>query len=142
MAWLEDRELLPDVAAAAKAEAAHHLGREVADDVAEEIGRHHHAVVFRVLQHPHGDGVHVGVVHLDTGVLTSDAFAGFQEHALGGADDVRLVNDGHLRIPEFFRVVKGSPDDAVAAFLGVDLASDGVLVAGDVGEMREGLAEL
>ena len=142
--WLGSKtpSFVADVGRAGEAQAADHLRREVADDVAEEIRRHQDAVALGILQQPHGDGVDVGVVHRDAGVLLRDALAGLEEHALGGAHHVGLVDDGDLGIAVLLRVLEGGADDPVAALPRVDLAGDGELVARNVGEVRERLAQL
>ena len=96
VAWLEDRQPVADIARAAKPKSTHHLRRQVRDDVAEHIGGHQHIVVHRILQQPHADGVHVGVIHLYLGEVLVHLAGDLEEHALGGAHHVGLVDHGHL----------------------------------------------
>ena len=112
---LEHGQLLPDVAGAAEAQAAHHLGAEVGDDVAVEVGSHQHVVVERVLEQPHADGVDVGVVDRDVGVVLGHFPRRLQEQAVGGPDHVGLVDDGHFLAPELARELEGRPGDALRA---------------------------
>ena len=121
---LEDRQLLADVARAAKAQPAHHLRRQVRDDVAEHVGGHQHIIVLRVLQQPHADGIHVGIVHLDLREILVDFLGNIQEHAFGGAHHVGLVDDGHFLAAVLAGKLKRRPDDALGAFAGDDLVRD------------------
>jgi hypothetical protein len=82
---------------------------------------------------------HVGVVHLDAGVVLGHTLGDLQEHAFGGAHDVGLVDGGDLGIVEFFGVFEGGADDPLAALAGVDLAGNGVVVGVVLGEVGEGL---
>ena len=139
---LEHGQLGADVARAAEAEAADHLGAQVGNDVAVEVGRDQHVVVEGVLQQPHRHGVNVGVVHLDFGEVLGHGLGGFQEQPVGGAHDVGLVDDGDLLALVLAGELEGGADDALRAGPGIDLAGDGVLVQRDLGERGERLGEL
>jgi len=139
---LEHGQLLADVAGAAEAEAAHHLGAEVADDVPVQVRRHQHVVVERILQEPHAHGVDVGVVGGDAGVALGHFLEGLEEQPVGGADHVGLVDAGHLLPVELLRELEGGPDDPFGALLGVDLRRDRVLIEGHVLEGGERFRDL
>ena len=138
MRRLEHGELFSDVSGAAKAEPANHLGAEVGNDVAVEVGRHQHVVVERVLQQPHGDGVDVGIVHGDVREVLRHLARRLQEQAVGCAHHVGLVHYRNFLAPELPGELEGCADDPLRALLRVDLAGDRVLIAGQVLERLEG----
>ena len=120
------RPMLPEQP---KPEAADHLGAQVGDDVAEQVGGHQHVVVERVLEQPHAHGVDVGVVHRDVRKIFRHLAGFLQEQPVRGPYDVGLVDHRDLLASVLARELEGGRDDPLRAALGVDLAGDGVLVA-------------
>jgi hypothetical protein len=133
----EHREPVADVGRAPEPQPADHLRAEVRHDVAVQVGRHQHVVVEGVLQQPHRDGVHVGIVHRDVGELVRDVPRGLEEQPVGGTDHVGLVDDRDLPPPEAARELEGGAYDALGPLLRVHLARHGVGVEGNVAERPE-----
>jgi len=161
-----------DVAGGGEAESTGELGREVADNVAEEIVGDDDVELAGVADEFHGEGVYIKVAGIDVGEFGADGFedalpevvgeshgVGFVGHAeaegrtarngcatgggcVAGADVVlgRLPAGATKRIggdagEDGFGgagvgagVVEGVADDAVYAFVGVDVFLDGDFV--------------
>ena len=134
---LEDRGLGADVGARRDAETADQPGREVADDVAVQVGQDEHVVQLGLLDELHAHVVDDAVLELDPAlVLGGDGPAALEEEPVGQLHDVGLV-DGRDLVPAVGdRVLEGVPGDPLRRLAGDDLdalrgiAADHVLDAG------------
>src|SRR5450631_4904311 len=95
MRWLEDRNLVPDVAGRREAQTADQPGEGVGDHVAEQVRRDHHSIVLGILGQPHGLRVDVGGPQRDARVVLRDRPGFILHHAGGLAQHVWLLADGH-----------------------------------------------
>ena len=104
---------------------------EVGDDVAEHVRRDHDVEPLRVLDEPHGDRVHEGVLGRDGGVRGRDVGEDLAPEPVDVREDVRLVDRRDLPLPplgELERVLHhparplaGHDPDLVREFLRVGL---------------------
>ena len=138
---LEGEAAVAYVAGTPESQASDHLGRQVRDDVAVEVRRDEHIVVEGVLQEPHRHRVDVRIVDRDAGVVLRDLARGFEEEAVGRANDVRLVDDRHLLPARPLREFERGADYPLRALLRVDLARHGILVGRKRSEGFEGLRQ-
>src|SRR5664280_1053089 len=95
MRGLEHCNFLADIAGRRKTKAPNQSRERVADDIAEQVAGHDHAILFGVLGQPHGLRVDVGGPQRNLAVLLLHFLGGFFHHAGSFAQHVGLLADGH-----------------------------------------------
>lgn len=85
-----------DVAARGKADTAAHRGREVGDDVAEQVVGDDHVEAARIGDHVDGRGIDVLIGDLDVGILLRNPVHGARPQAAREGQHVGLVHQGQV----------------------------------------------
>ena len=113
---LDQQMAIADVGAGGESEAAHQRGRHVAQDVAEEVGGHHHVPASGLADHTVGHRVDQLFFDRDLGELGGDLERAGAEDPVGHPQHVRLVHDGDAAGPTALaapsRLLERAPRDA------------------------------
>ena len=104
----------PMLAPGDEAEPADQPRRQIAQDVAEQVGRDDDVEARRIAHQLHGAVVDDDVVELDVGVALRDLAPDLQEQPRGHLEDVRLVDERDPLAAVGARVFEREANDAVA----------------------------
>ena len=104
MCGLEHCNFLADIAGRRKTKPANQSRERVADDIAEQVAGHDHAILFGVLGQPHGLRVDVGGPQSNVAVLLVHFLGDFFHHAGSFAQHVGLLADGYRFVPVVARM--------------------------------------
>src|SRR5664280_2678386 len=104
MRGLEHCNFLADIAGRRKTKAPNQSRERVADDIAEQVAGHDHAILFGVLGQPHGLRVDVGGPQRNVAVLLLHFLGDFFHHAGSFAQHVGLLADGHRLVAMLARM--------------------------------------
>ena len=123
----------PMFAPGATPEAADEPRREVADDVAVQVGQDEHVVQLGLLDELHAHVVDDAVLELDPAVVVGgDRPAALEEQPVGQLHDVGLVDGRDLAPAVGDRVLEGVPGDPLRRRAGDDLDALGGVLADHV----------
>ena len=111
MCGFEDGRVRADVRAGRHSEAADEAGREVADDVAVEVGQDEDVELLGALDELHRECVDEYLPGLDVRIPGRDLTEDGEEEPVGELHDVRLGHTGDLATPMLPRVLEGVADD-------------------------------
>src|ERR1035437_7527275 len=140
---LEHRDVVADVGARSESEATDQPCAEVAEDVAVEVGHHHHVVQLGLLHQLHGHVVDDALLELDLRKLLGHLLGDAEPEPVGVLHDVGLVHRGHLVAPVVDRPLEREPEDALAGADADRLDADPrVRADGALAETADGLYQL
>ncbi len=129
---LEHRHALGiDIGSGGRPHTALDHGAQVGDDISEHVRGHDDVEPLGILDHPHGDRIHVGVVGLDVRILFGHLGEGAHPQIVGVGQNVGLGAEGEfLGLVSFTGVLEGVADAALHTLAGVDHLLDGDLIGG------------
>ena len=96
---LEQAPAVAEVGRGGQPQAAPVDAGHIREDVAEEVGRHHHVEAGRLLGQPHSRHVHQQLLHGQVGVVAGHGQGRLAEQPVADPQDVGLVHDGHAAGP-------------------------------------------
>ena len=95
MHGFENADMVADVGAGCKTQATHQTSAKIADDIALQVGKHHHIKAVGAGYEFHAEVIYNYIVGLQIGVFFSHFVKHFQEEAVGNFHDIGLVTAGN-----------------------------------------------